>query len=531
MKSISDTTDTANVGQSSNGSGGASGGKAALVVRVKRRRSTSITDIPQQICVTQSSSGSKGGLASLSLSENRTDSSEPSTKRYRSVVLDLVSTVDPSLRTTSESDTTDSTPPKDVSENDIDASTFSAVKQKRKRLETESLSSLSSTTGNVSVRKPTQFLYLTDGKKTVTDNQDGSSLLIVDMSIRDGNNTARATLTPNQIKTSSGNVATKIISPITRLALEPALNVYTQNFDFVPVLDALSQGADINHQVSSRNGMTALMVTSQMVDPRSASKLISMGANVHSTDMDGRNALDYAIEAKTFATTTATKDATAQLCLLLQHATNMTNLGPETLNGNENGIKDNENEYVTDIYCVRINENNVNKSSELIQENIHNRKENIDIDHLPTISIPGVALGEDGYAEIIFDYDSEWSDLAEDEDPDSNDERYFGNDYPDEEDSEEEYRQFLREDPEDDDYYDSEDDGNIKGKGMNRFTQGAIGSVVRPTYIDEQSLKGMNRTEILQVKSAFHYTPAYNFSTNFTVYERHIHRIYGTKKM
>ena len=33
---------------------------------------------------------------------------------------------------------------------------------------------------------------------------------------------------------------------------------------------------------------------------------------------------------------------------------------------------------------------------------------------------------------MVFEYDSDWSDLADDEDPDSNDERFDGNDYPEE---------------------------------------------------------------------------------------------------
>ena len=38
-----------------------------------------------------------------------------------------------------------------------------------------------------------------------------------------------------------------------------------------------------------------------------------------------------------------------------------------------------------------------------------------------------------GNVELVFEYDSDWSDLADDEDPDSNDERFAGNDYPEEE--------------------------------------------------------------------------------------------------
>ena len=297
MQSVSDTQSTGNVDQSWKSDG--KGGKAALVVRVKRRRSTSITSVPQQICVTQSSSGSRG-LGSLSLTDGKSESSQPRLKRNRSVVLDLVSTIDSSIPTSSENASVDSTAAKDTNEHDIDSSTFIAIKQKRKRVEEVNSSYLppSSTTGNASAAKPTQFIYYTSGKKTLTDDQDGRNLLVVDMSIHDGANAADASLAPNQVKTSCGNVATKILSPITRLVLEPAVHVYTQNLNFTPISDAISQGADINHQISSMNGMSALMVASQMGDPRAASKLISMGANVHATDMDGKNALDYAIEAK-----------------------------------------------------------------------------------------------------------------------------------------------------------------------------------------------------------------------------------------
>ena len=39
-------------------------------------------------------------------------------------------------------------------------------------------------------------------------------------------------------------------------------------------------------------------------------------------------------------------------------------------------------------------------------------------------------IGAGGEVELVFEYDSDWSDLADDEEPDSNDERYDGNDYP-----------------------------------------------------------------------------------------------------
>lgn len=41
-----------------------------------------------------------------------------------------------------------------------------------------------------------------------------------------------------------------------------------------------------------------------------------------------------------------------------------------------------------------------------------------------------------GNVDLVFDYDSDWSDLGDDEDPDSNDERHQDNDYPEEDDDE-----------------------------------------------------------------------------------------------
>ena len=43
---------------------------------------------------------------------------------------------------------------------------------------------------------------------------------------------------------------------------------------------------------------------------------------------------------------------------------------------------------------------------------------------VPLVQVPGLRFGEHGNAELIFAYDSDWSDLGDDEDPDSNDERY-----------------------------------------------------------------------------------------------------------
>lgn len=54
---------------------------------------------------------------------------------------------------------------------------------------------------------------------------------------------------------------------------------------------------------------------------------------------------------------------------------------------------------------------------------------------------------------------------------------------------------------------DGDDDGSYgseeqRGGARVRFENEAVGSVVRRTYIDEHSMAGLNRTEVLQVKSS-----------------------------
>jgi len=48
----------------------------------------------------------------------------------------------------------------------------------------------------------------------------------------------------------------------------------------------------------------------------------------------------------------------------------------------------------------------------------------------PTVTVEGLVVSDDGNIKLVNEYDSEWSDLGDDEDPDSNDERFHGNDYP-----------------------------------------------------------------------------------------------------
>lgn len=52
----------------------------------------------------------------------------------------------------------------------------------------------------------------------------------------------------------------------------------------------------------------------------------------------------------------------------------------------------------------------------------------------PIVEVEGLRIMDDGHVELMFENNADWDDLADDEDTDSNDENWSGNDYPDEED-------------------------------------------------------------------------------------------------
>ena len=158
--------------------------------------------------------------------------------------------------------------------------------------------------------------------------------------------------------------------------------------------------------------------------------------------------MDYALDQRYSNTNPDLNESIQRVCLLLQNAKLLQAEAGKFALKNQTGIDNNCNssilsdnvsceEYVTDVYCVSINTNTCSISIEEGQTKGWTAEETDDLMTYPVITIPGLSVTSDGSAEIVFEYDSDWSDLAEDEDPDSNDERYFGNDYPDEESEEE----------------------------------------------------------------------------------------------
>lgn len=95
-------------------------------------------------------------------------------------------------------------------------------------------------------------------------------------------------------------------------------------------------------------------------------------------------------------------------------------------------------------------------------------KEEEQEDAMPRVRINGLRFLSSGQVEEVLVYDSDWSDLAEDEDYDSNDERYEGNDYPEDE-EEEDYFAGQEEEDEEGGSYDDDDDDEEQEESRHHF--------------------------------------------------------------
>jgi len=157
-------------------------------------------------------------------------------------------------------------------------------------------------------------------------------------------------------------------------------------------------------------------------------------------------------------------------------------------------VDKNDKDYVVDIFMLNANF----KDKTDIEENYKDNKFNG-----PTIAIEGLHILDDGRGELLHFYDSDWSDLADDEDIDSNDERYEGNDYPEEEDNSDNNNvdkraHFMRRDNSDQygiyDEEDYDDDDHDDGYETNRYQRNRIGRVMHHSIPDDPFIN-LNRDQ------------------------------------
>ena len=271
------------------------------------------------------------------------------------------------------------------------------------------------------------------------------------------------------------------------------------------ILTCLLRGANVNHQCQrAPGGQTSLMLAAICSNARIGGRLLARGADIYLKDGFGRTARNY-VDAST-----APQSMKTEFCSLIDRQA--LKARPKVKSGGQENLfekmksasamlkasgggggeffntkkknaynadmnEEDDEEYVFDIFCVDPEDYINNNNSTMGTSNKNGESsfpDDIDIEpSAPIICVDGLKLGSSNglaTAELMFAYDSDWSDLGDDEDPDSNDERYAGNDYPDEEES---------------DYSDydgngngngssDDDDNNQKDKGFRHHPTGPI---------------------------------------------------------
>jgi hypothetical protein len=435
------------------------------------------------------------------------------------------------------------------------------------------------------VTKDSSSMWITNGKKVLRSSYTLEKFVVVDVSqipysrpslvisssIPEGSNSSISGVKKSEIN----NPVKKslIIDPATR-KLDVAIDKAIKLNDFNEMVQALQIGANINYQRRS-DGMTALMAAAMQKNSRMVSRLIAKDADVFLLDTSGKTAMDHGKKDhnKSHTGNSHVQNASVEITLLLHKtavkAQQLANKrqqrsdeeeeamklsqGPEAEgegstvtistsllpsdsgiessrvtditdvpDGEEIGIEERKkqiaeenDDYVVDLYM---------RSDGLTGEKGSGSVESGENFHAPIVQIDGLHINQSGDVELIFQYDSDWSDLADDEEPDSNDERFEGNDYPeegeegegvDDEDTDDEDKYVaLRADIEDgegagsgygrrnnkpgdgdEDVMEGLDYGFTGGNGssrrVERFNRNSVGRVLRPHMMDDEGDGGV----------------------------------------
>lgn len=297
-------------------------------------------------------------------------------------------------------------------------------------------------------------VIVTSGTKTVV-SETSESYVIIDMSQipSKGPSDKKREVILNPVAKSSP--ASKVLDPATRM-LERGIDKAVKNGDFNEISSALMQGANGEHQ-SKTNGFTPLMAATLHCNVRMVKRLLMKGVDVLKTNQDGLIALELlkvtnrnmkdAIEIQSLLQAAAAKTAHPSS---MRAATVRENIKRSNNNmhrdHHEEGAMELEADYVYDIYCVNAGAD-AGAGADAIETPQPSPTGPADDGvmseeglSLPTedplysiVRVEGLRIHDDGKVELMMAYDSDWSDLGDDEEPDSNDERFFGNDYPEDE--------------------------------------------------------------------------------------------------
>jgi hypothetical protein len=257
------------------------------------------------------------------------------------------------------------------------------------------------------------------------------------------------------------NSVNRIVDPITR-QLGPAIHRAFTTRKMGDIQMLIDQKIDVNYTNESLEGRTALMMAAMCCNKPLISKLLLLGADIMKVDKSGNSALDYARnDLLTLQAEVDVRHSEAIDVVLLLQAAMVTTIAERNMSRTSEA----DGDFVYDLYT---------------EVEIEGATDGIKTFVGPYVQVPGMVVGDDG-CELVFEYTEDWSDLGDDEDPDSNDERFAGNDYPEDEDS-------VVIDAPDEGEYEYDSDEQEHQQQPTRFERRGVGHVFMPYARDDPLL-------------------------------------------
>lgn len=250
---------------------------------------------------------------------------------------------------------------------------------------------------------------------------------------------------------SPAKTSQRILDPPTR-ELEQGITAAMQRGDFNQLSTGLIKGANPNHQLPmDKGGQTALMAAAAKVNLRMVNRLLMADVDPTLRDSSGRTAADLIKE--TSQNQREAKEVRQLLqSALIKHYQFQRQIEAKQHRRVHTEAVNNE-EYVVDVFVIAADAATAPGAGPATSTAASAANEA----EQQAIKIEGLRILDDGQVDLLV-YDSDWSDLADDEDPDSNDERFDGNDYPEDEDSD------VDAPYQNDDASDSEDEDRERGQ-------------------------------------------------------------------
>eukprot|EP01038_Epipyxis_sp_PR26KG_P006950 gene6950-9505_t len=396
----------------------------------------------------------------------------------------------------------------------------------------------------------TKRMMITRGKKTITSVGE-ESIVIVDMLQQ----TETTTSNNYSFTNANQNISpkTKILDPSTRQLSEGIIIALEKN-DFNLMSNAIMKGANIDYQISQSQakggrylGYTALIVAVIQNNIRMVRRLLIKGANPTFKALTNNNEELSALDFNNINlynnqnTMISIRKTILDIGLLLQQAIAKFNQHQS----NHNNFIINDPNFVIDIFCYDKNHFQVNENIPNLSTFDNNISTSMTSDEphghdttYSNVTVDGLRILNDGNVELVYNaYDSDWSDLGDDEDPDSNDERFDGNDYPDEEiynnyyddnnnhnnyddneDENENNNQYYGENKFD--YFDYEDQDDVlpDGNYQSKYNNSNRGSTYNDDNYDENDDENNNNNDYITNQNTNH-NKSKGINMNSTIYD------------